>query len=275
MTTETRLTEAMRQAVAGVETPAGIVARAARNRRLARRRTQTASVAGVAGLAAAVAVGVTVLLPADAPAPAPADGIAVVAPASIAQSSFRIDILNTTQLKGRARETQADFTGVYDPVRRRGVGRARYGANVMELRLVGDLYYQSDPAGWRQDAGNLVDALLLDGGRQWGATDVSTADARVVLDSLRARGTLRVTGKAGGLDRYSFRYALPNDGSVARHTMTGAVVVHHDSGLLAEITQRTTVTGAHPEVADATPLTFVTTLKYSDYGVPVQVEAPR
>jgi hypothetical protein len=51
-------------------------------------------------------------------------------------------------------------------------------------------------------------------------------------------------------------------------------VVHDQSNLIAEITMQTTVTGASPQIADGGWTTFKTVMTFSDYGVPVSVQAP-
>ena len=51
-------------------------------------------------------------------------------------------------------------------------------------------------------------------------------------------------------------------------------MVHRRSGLIAELTQQTTVVGANPEIADSTSLTFTTKLTFSAYGLPVRVTKP-
>ncbi len=51
-------------------------------------------------------------------------------------------------------------------------------------------------------------------------------------------------------------------------------MVHDQSDLIAKITMQTSVTGAHPQLADGGWLTFKTVMTFSDYGVPVSVQAP-
>jgi hypothetical protein len=73
---------------------------------------------------------------------------------------------------------------------------------------------------------------------------------------------------------YDFSYSIPGDGSVKAHQLTGTIVIHDHSNLIAEITMQTTVTGAGPQIADGGWTTFRTEMTFSDYGVPVSVKAP-
>jgi hypothetical protein len=50
--------------------------------------------------------------------------------------------------------------------------------------------------------------------------------------------------------------------------------VHDQSNLIAKITMRTSVTGADRQIADGGWTTFKTVMTFSDYGVPVSVQAP-
>jgi hypothetical protein len=95
---------------------------------------------------------------------------------------------------------------------------------------------------------------------------------------VRRLGQARLTGRTGSgaqaLDTYRFHYQIAGDASVQPHRLAGTIVVHHQSDLIARITMRTTVTGAHPQVADSGLLTFRTVLTFSDYGVAVSVRPP-
>lgn len=177
----------------------------------------------------------------------------------------------------------ADYSGVYDPAKKTGSGTlrpsAQPGTKPLSVRLIGNTFHiGNDRGAWRKQTGSLVDALVLDGGRRWGPTDGASADPQALFRTLKGLGRIRDAGRtrsgANALDRYTYSYTIPGDDSVAEHTLEGTVQVHHDSNLIAKITQRTTVVGAHPEIADADPLTFSTTIAFSDYGVPVEVQAP-
>lgn len=92
------------------------------------------------------------------------------------------------------------------------------------------------------------------------------------------RGSITFMGRTGigarALDTYHFSYEIAGDGSVRPHQLTGTIVMHDRSNLIAAITMQTTVTGADPQLADSEPLTFTTVMTFSDYGLPVSVQAP-
>jgi hypothetical protein len=190
----------------------------------------------------------------------------------------------------------ADYTGVYDPATRLGAGvsinrqqsgtladPSSYGKadGFTEVRLIGDkYYYRSSGSGepWITGQGTLVQALVLNGGRAWAPTEGASADPAVLLAVARQLGSVTFAGKSGrgarALDTYRFSYGIAGDGSVKPHQLTGTITVHDQSNLIDEITMQTTVTGANPQIADSGQLTFKTTLAFSDYGVPVSVQAP-
>jgi hypothetical protein len=111
-----------------------------------------------------------------------------------------------------------------------------------------------------------------------GPANGASADPAVLLDIVRQLGSVTFVGKNGSgakaLDTYKFSYGIAGDGSVKSHQLTGTIAVHHQSNLIAEITMQTTVTGANPRIADSGQFTFKTLLAFSDYGVPVSVQAP-
>jgi len=76
------------------------------------------------------------------------------------------------------------------------------------------------------------------------------------------------------VDTYDFKYHIAGDGSVKSHQLTGTIVVHHTSNLIARITMQTKVTSAQPQLGDGGWLTFRTVMTFSDYGVPVSVHVP-
>src|SRR5258708_4675267 len=114
--------------------------------------------------------------------------------------------------------------------------------------------------------------------RAWAPTDVASADPAVLLAAVRRLGTVKFAGKTGSgaraLDTYNFRYNIAGDASLKPHRPTGTIVVHDQSNLIAAITMQTSVTGANPQIADGGRLTFKTVMTFSDYGVPVSVQAP-
>lgn len=223
-----------------------------------------------------------------------------------ARLSYRLRLINTSVLPDhRGTPTSrpgdlitwyADYTGVYDPATRLGAGisidrqqsgtladPSSYGKadGFTEVRLIGDKYYyrvsgSGEP--WIAGQGTLVQALVLNGGRAWAPTDGASADPAVLLAVARQLGSVTFAGQSGSgataLDTYKFSYGIAGDGSVKPHQLTGTITVHDQSNLIAEITMQTTVTGASPQIADSGQLTFKTVLAFSDYGVPVSVQAP-
>jgi hypothetical protein len=150
----------------------------------------------------------------------------------------------------------------------------------IQVRIVGDNYYTRSGNGepWDTGRGTLVQALVLNGGRAWAPTDGASADPAVLLAAVRRLGSVKFAGKSGSgaraLDTYNFRYHIAGDASVKPHRLTGTIAVHDQSDLIATITMQTSVTGAHPQLADGGRFTFKTVMTFSDYGVPVSVRAP-
>jgi hypothetical protein len=230
----------------------------------------------------------------------------VAAMISSAQLSYRLHLLNTSTLPGhhmtptsRPRDLinwYADYTGVYSPRTRSGAGvnvmreqsgtladPSSYGKvdGLVDVRIIGDRYYTRFPGTgepWRTGRGTLVQALVLNGGRAWAPTDGASADPAVLLAALRRLGSVRFVDESGfgarALDTYDFKYDIAGDASVMPHQLTGTIVVHDQSNLIAKITMRTTVTGADPQIADGGRTTFTTVMTFSDYGVSVSVQAP-
>jgi hypothetical protein len=228
-----------------------------------------------------------------------------------AQLSYRMHLVNLSVLPGhqmtptsRTRDLinwYADYTGVYDPRTRSG-----YGVNILrnqsgtladpstygkpggydQVRVIGNRYYTrfsataSFPAGgsWAAAPGSLAQALDLNGGRSWAPASGGSADPAVLLATVRRLGQVRLARRSGSgaqaLDTYRFQYQIAGDASVQRHRLTGTIVVHHQSNLIARITMQTTVTGTHPQITDSGRLTFRTVLTFSDYDVAVSVRPP-
>jgi len=193
------------------------------------------------------------------------------------------------------------YTGVYDPATRSGsgldilrhesggVGNPRdFGkpGGYEQVRIIGDKYYTRFsstprfPAGssWESGRGSIAEALDLNGGQGWAPASGGSADPAVLLATVRRLGQVRLTGRSGtgamALDTYRFRYDIAGSSSVKPHRLTGTIVVHHQSNLIARIIMQTTVTGAHPKIADGGQLTFRTMLSFSGYGVAVTVRPP-
>jgi hypothetical protein len=230
----------------------------------------------------------------------------VAAMITSAQLSYRLHLVNTSTSPGhRMTPTSpsrdlinwyADYTGVYNPRTGSGTGvnimrlqsgtlaaPSSYGEAVgyMQVRIIGSRYYtrsSGDDQHWRSGHGTLVQALVLNGGRAWAPTTGASADPSVLLTALRRMGSVTFAGQTGtgakALDTYDFRYRIAGDGSVKAHELTGTIVVHAQSNLIAKITIRTTVTGSQPQLADGGRTTFTTVMTFSDYGVPVSVQAP-
>jgi hypothetical protein len=121
------------------------------------------------------------------------------------------------------------------------------------VRIIGDRYYtRFSGAGqpWRTGRGTLVEALVLNGGRAWGPTDGASANPAVLLAALHRLGSVRP------------------------HQLTGTIVVHDQSNLIAKITMRASATGPDERVAGGGRTTFTTVMTFSDYGVPVSVQVP-
>jgi len=306
-TIEDLLAASMREEVAGLTPAPDLVERAAKRHRQRSRIRLAASVAGTAGIAAAVAIGLTVASSGPAavrtgPGAAKAGGQAASSPqarlvaamTTSAQLSYRLHLVNTSKTPGRLLNWYADYTGVYDPRTRSGAGvnilrRPGTGTDPslhgkvdgrIQVRIVGDNYYTrwANGESWDTGRGALVQALVLNGGRAWAPTDGASADPAVLLAAVRRLGSVKCAGKSGSggraLDTYNFRYNIAGDASVKPHLLTGTIVVHDQSDLIATITMQTSVTGAHPQLADGGRLTFKTVMTFTDYGVPVSVQAP-
>jgi hypothetical protein len=307
-TIEDLLAASMREEVAGLTPAPGLVARAAKRHRQRTRIRLAASVTGTAGIAAAVAIGLTVASSGPGavrtgPGAAKAGGQAASSPqarlvaamTASAQLSYRLHLVNTSIMPGRLINWYADYTGVYDPRTRSGAGvnilRRQSGTGTgpnlyskvegrIQVRIVGDNYYTrwANGESWDTGRGTLVQALVLNGGRAWAPTDGASADPAVLLAAVRRLGSVKFAGKSGSgaraLDTYNFRYNIAGDASVKPHRLTGTIVVHDQSDLIATITMQTSVTGAHPQIADGGRFTFKTVMTFSDYGVPVSVQAP-
>jgi len=230
----------------------------------------------------------------------------VAAMTTSAQLSYRLHLVNTSILPGHQMTPAsqprdlinwyADYTGVYDPRTRSGAGvdvmRQESGTGTdpslygkvdgrIQVRIVGGNYYtrfSGNGEPWFTGRGTLVQALVLNGGRAWAPTDGASADPAVLLAAVRRLGSVKFAGKSGSgaraLDTYTFRYNIAGDASVKPHRLTGTIVVHDQSNLIAKITMQTSVTGASPQIADGGRLTFKTVMTFSDYGVPVSVQAP-
>jgi hypothetical protein len=306
-TIEDLLAASMREEVVGLTPAPDLVARAAKRHRQRTKIRLAASVTGTAGIAAAVAIGLTVASSGPGavrtgPGAAKAGGQAASSPqarlmaamTASAQLSYRLHLVNTSMMPGRLINWYADYTGVYDPRTRSGAGvdiiRGQYKLGTdpslhgkvetrIQVRIVGDNYYTGWGNGTRfTGRGTLVQALVLNGGRAWAPTDGASADPAVLLAAVRRLGSVKFAGKSGSgaraLDTYNFRYNIAGDASVKPHWLTGTIVVHDQSDLIAKITMQTIVTGAHPQIADSGWLTFKTVMTFSDYGVPVSVQAP-
>ena len=223
-----------------------------------------------------------------------------------AQLSYQLHLVNTSTLPGHrmtptssARDLitwYADYTGVYSPRTRSGAGvdimrqqsgtladPSSYGKpdGHIQVRIIGDSYYtrfSGSGQSWETGRGSLIQALVLNGGSAWAPTDGASADPAVLLAALRRLGSVKFAGKNGtgaqALDTYDFKYDIAGDASVKPHQLTGTIVVHDQSNLIAKITMQTKVTGTDPKLADSGWLTFKTVMTFSDYGVPVSVQAP-
>lgn len=230
----------------------------------------------------------------------------VAAMITSAQLSYRLHLVNTSTLPGhRMTPTSprrdliswyADYTGVYNPRTSTGTGvdimrqqsgtladPSSYGKpdGHIQVRLIGGHYYTRFSGNgqlWSTGRGTLVQALVLNGGSAWSPTNGASADPAVLLAALRRLGSVKLAGMSGtgaqALDTYDFSYHIAEDGSVKPHQLTGTIVVHGQSNLIAKITMQTKVTGTEPQLADSGWMTFTTVITFSDYGVPVSVQTP-
>lgn len=230
----------------------------------------------------------------------------VAAMITSAQLSYQLHLVNTSTLPGHRMTPSspprdliswyADYTGVYSPRTSSGAGvdimrqqsgtladRSSYGKadGYIYVRIIGDNYYtrfSGSGARWQKGRGTLIQALVLNGASAWAPTDGASADPAVLLAALRRLGTVKFAGKNGSgaraLDTYDFKYDPAGDASVKPPQLTGTIVVHGQSNLIARITMQTRVAGSDPRLADRGWLTFRTVMTFSDYGVPVTVHAP-
>jgi hypothetical protein len=248
------------------------------------------------------------------PTPASSDGETASSPRArlvaamitSARFSYRLHLVNTSTVPGhRMTPTSpprdliswyADYTGVYNPRTGSGAGvdimrqqsgtladPSSYGKadGSIYVRILGDNYYTRFSAGaesWQKGRGTLIQALVLNGGSAWAPTDGASADPAVLLAALRRQGSVTFAGKNGtgaqALDTYDFKYDPAGDASVKPHQLTGTIVVHDQSSLIARITMQTRVAGSDPRLADRGWMTFKTVMTFSDYGVSVTVHAP-
>jgi hypothetical protein len=105
-----------------------------------------------------------------------------------------------------------------------------------------------------------------------------SADPTALFTTLKSLGQVTLTGRtgtgAGGLEIFTFSYKVAADQSTAAHIVSGTVKVHSSTHLVAAVDQRTTIVGAHPEIADGEPTHLHSLIEFSDYGTPVKVVAP-
>ena len=228
----------------------------------------------------------------------------VTAMITSARLSYRLHLVNTSTVPGhRMTPTSpprdliswyADYTGVYDPRTSSGsgvdimrqqsgtlAGPSSYGKadGYIYVRIIGDNYYTRSSSGsepWQKGRGTLIQALVLNGGSAWAPTDGASADPAVLLAALRRPGSVTFAARNGAraLDTYDFKYDPAGDASVKPHQLTGTIVVHDQSNLIARITMQTRVAGSDPRLADRGWMTFRTVMTFSSYGVSVTVHAP-
>jgi hypothetical protein len=294
---EQRLATGFREYAAGVRLDPGVVAAAAarhHRRTVARRAMVGAGVAGVAAALSAVlvldgagpppAVGPRARSSAGAQAPALQLASAVRA---TARTSFRLRMTvirsyETGRLKGHSE--RQEYAGAFDAAADRGYLRIGPSATAMpaELRIIGEDVYLGRPDAkvWsrhieRSRLGDLLGAATPAASAV--VRDLSV-DPRVMLETLRRLGGVTPAGRHGrgsaAVDTYTFAYQVGADASTAAHRVTGGVEIGADSHLLARITQHTVTVGADPAVADRSPLTWRTDIRFADYGTPVHVAKP-
>ena len=292
---EDQLTIALREAVDDVRLAPDLLTRASRAADRATLVRRGATAAAATGLAAAVTVGVATARdhgqrpvaapratasaaagPGSTPEPGRPRLQLVAALQATAATTYRVHLRNdATSARGTVQ--YADFTGVVDSARGLATGTNRVSGEVQQVRVVGGTAYRSSGDGrWVGRPGTLADALVLDGrgSSSWSASDGSTADPATLLARLRERGTVTVADSGGGVAVYRVQYEVPGDGSAAAHAVTGAVRVDTRTGLVSLIRTYTTVTGAHPEVADGDALVFALDVTFADFGVAVDVAPP-
>ncbi|WP_203857131.1 hypothetical protein [Plantactinospora mayteni] len=206
------------------------------------------------------------------------------------ENSFAFKVWN--RWNREIRRDQPLFEGAYDPVGERGfvVTTDRRG-NGFEQRIIGDHRYQI-----RIVDGKAVEVQKLMGRSLLGLEaalpgDVTT-DPTDMLNALAEAGTVEKTGSAGGVETYAFQYdelpytpapptgtpapartpapTNPRTGAPARLTYTGTVEVR--SGKVSSVTYRP-VDSAPRSQGDG--LLIETTIEFSNYGMPVDVEVPK
>ena len=209
-------------------------------------------------------------------AAAPALRLAAAARAT-AGTSFRLRMtLTRTYETGRpaGHGDREVYAGAFDAAADRGY--LRIGTGPAELRIIGADVYAG--AGRHLQRGKLSELLAAVTPATSAAVGALSVDPRELLTTLRHLGTVTPAGRSGtggaAADKYTFTYPVAADASTAAHRVTGSVEIGSGSGLLTRITQRTVATGADPQIADRSPLTWLSVIEFSDYGVPVHVEKP-
>ncbi|MDW5323017.1 hypothetical protein [Plantactinospora sp. KLBMP9567] len=173
------------------------------------------------------------------------------------------------------------YEGAYDPVGKRGfVAMVNQHGNRFERRVVGDHTYTI----------RIVDGKTVDVRKETDSAPIGfgplpdgvTTDPAEILNALAEAGTVDKTGSTGGVETYTFQYELPRvtpaptqvrprTGSRSNLTVSGTVEVR--SGKVSSVTYRPTVSGTSEAVRMRNGK-IPSTIEFSNYGMPVDVEVP-
>jgi hypothetical protein len=306
---ETLLTDALREEVARMPEPApDLLARAMHRHRRRTTARRVVSSAGALGLAASLGIALTITATGNRSPGSGSQGSrgpsasgSSVTPVPNASPKLKLlsALTATDQTSYRIRQTLTGryldrhdlspisnrLTGLLDPVHGLASGELVSGNGwAMELRQVDGVLYSrtifpKDPAlqHWFKDsAGSKGLIAFKQGGvpSEWFPWTGTSPGATRLITMLRAQGSVTLAGSTGSgpdvLDSYRFSYNRPDDGAFAAEQVTGTVVVHRDSNLIARIDVGTTTTGHIEQVT----IRWRFTVEFSDFGVPVTVTAP-
>ncbi|MEU4240496.1 hypothetical protein [Actinoplanes sp. NPDC026619] len=275
---EHHLPAAMQHEADGVDFPAGLVARAARNHHHHQTKMRIGYALGAAGLAGALAAGLTITGGTQAPtvagpppatAQTPALRLAAAATAS-GDSSYRVKVTTDYSV----------YQGAFDPARKTGYLKAanEYGF-LVQLLINGTKYEGTEPPAdgkpphsggekysrYGQHPGTF-DHLSIEGGDVENAA--ATPDPTALMKALREQNAT-ITENADGT--LHFEYTVTSDAGKSTSTTRGDVTLDAQKRIAKVATGFTWSSTVKGKLQSGKGKLIV---ELSDYGVPVQVQRP-